>query len=51
MTDAQIGLVMAAPLIIIFALGLHRMGVLRPAATVSAVTMSVIIAAVLFWTQ
>ncbi|MFC1460493.1 hypothetical protein ACETIH_28045 [Microvirga arabica] len=51
MSDAQVGLVMATPLIVIFAVMLYRMGVLRPAGTVTAVTMSVVIAAVLFLTQ
>jgi hypothetical protein len=51
MSDAQVGLVMATPLIVIFAVMLYRMGVLRPTGTITAVTMSVVIAAVLFLTQ
>lgn len=51
MSDAQVGLVMATPLIIIFAIMLHRMGVLRLTGTVAAVTMSVVIAVALFFTQ
>jgi hypothetical protein len=51
MTDAQVGLVMATPLIIIFAIMLHRMGVLRLSGTITAVSMSVAIATVLFLTQ
>ncbi|WP_200879360.1 hypothetical protein [Microvirga sp. BSC39] len=51
MSDAQVGLVMATPLIIIFAIMLHRMGVLRLTGTITAVTMSVVIAATLFLTQ
>lgn len=51
MSDAQVGLVMATPLIVIFAVMLNRMGVLRPTGTIAAVTMSVVIAAVLFFTQ
>jgi hypothetical protein len=51
MTDAQVGLVMATPLIVIFAVMLHRMGVLRLSGTVAAVTMSVAIAVTLFLTQ
>lgn len=51
MSDAQVGLMMATPLIIIFAVMLHRMGVLRLTGTVAAVTMSVLIAAALFLTQ
>ena len=51
MSDAQVGLVMATPLIIIFAMMLHRMGVLRLSGTVAAVTLSVVIALTLFLTQ
>lgn len=51
MSDAQIGLAVAAPLIILFALALHRMGALRASATISAVLMSVAIAMVLLFTQ
>ncbi len=51
MTDAQVGLVLAAPLIVIFAVMLYRMGVLRLTGTISAVAMSVAIAVVLFLTQ
>jgi hypothetical protein len=50
-SDAQIGLVTAAPLIIVFAVMLYRMGVLRLTGTIAAVTMSVVIAAALFLTQ
>ncbi|MBB4186462.1 MULTISPECIES: hypothetical protein [Sinorhizobium] len=48
MTDAQIGLSVATPIIIVFALVLHRMGVLQRAGTVSAVLFSIAIAVVLF---
>ncbi|WP_262265957.1 hypothetical protein [Microvirga yunnanensis] len=51
MSDAQVGLVMATPLIIIFAVMLNRIGVLRPTGTIAAVAMSVVIATVLFLTQ
>lgn len=51
MSDAQVGLVMATPLIIIFAIMLYRMGVLRVSGTVAAVTMSLAIAITLFFTQ
>lgn len=51
MTDAQIGLVVAAPVIIGFALMLYRMGVLQGAGTLSAVGASIVIAAVLFFGQ
>jgi hypothetical protein len=50
-SDAQIGLMTAAPLIVVFAVMLHRMGVLRLSGTIAAVTMSVVIAAALFLTQ
>lgn len=51
MSDAQVGLVMATPIIIVFAIMLHRMGVLQLTGTITAVTMSVAIAVVLFLTQ
>jgi hypothetical protein len=51
MTDAQLGLMTAAPVIIAFAIALRRMGVLSTVATVSAVSLSVVIAVVLFTTQ
>ncbi len=51
MSDAQIGLLTAAPIIMLFAVGLRRMGVLSTAAMVSAVGLSGAIAAVLFFTQ
>ena len=51
MSDAQIGLMTATPIIIAFAIALQRMGVLSTVATVSAVSLSVAIAAVLFTTQ
>ncbi len=51
MSDAQVGLVMATPLIVIFAVMLHGMGVLRLSGTIAAVTMSVAIAVTLFVTQ
>ena len=51
MSDAQIGLMTAAPLIVVFSRMLHRMGVLRLSGTIAAVTMSVVIAAALFLTQ
>jgi hypothetical protein len=46
MTDAQIGL--ATPVIMGFALMLHRMGVLQPTGTISAIVASGLIAVVLF---
>ncbi|QOG20229.1 hypothetical protein FOM02_25635 [Bradyrhizobium sp. SEMIA] len=51
MSDAQIGLMTATPIIIAFAIALRRMGVLSTVATVSAVSLSVAIATVLFTTQ
>ncbi|WP_194164587.1 hypothetical protein [Microvirga thermotolerans] len=51
MTDAQIGLLTATPLIVVFAIMLYRMGVLRLTGTLTAVAMSVAIAGVLFLTQ
>ena len=51
MTDAQFGLIVAAPIIVGFALVLFRMGVLQGAGTLSAVGASVVIAAVLFFGQ
>lgn len=51
MSDAQIGLVTVAPIIILFAVALRRMGVLSAVASASAVGLSVAIAVVLFTTQ
>ena len=51
MTDAQMGLLTAIPIIIAFAGTLRAMGVLSTTATVSAVGMSIAIAVVLFTTQ
>lgn len=51
MSDAQLGLLTATPIIIAFAGALRAMGVLSTAATVFAVGLSVAIAGVLFTTQ
>lgn len=51
MSEAQLGLMTATPIIIIFAIALRKMGVLSTVATVSAVSVSVAIATVLFTTQ
>jgi hypothetical protein len=51
MTDAQVGLVIATPIIIIFAFALYRMGVLQRYSAVSAVVFSAVIAAILFTQQ
>lgn len=48
MNDAQIGLSVATPIIIIFSLVLYRMGVLQRTGTVAAVLASVACVAVLF---
>ena len=51
MSEAQIGLLTATPIIILYAAVLRRMGVLSTVATTSAVSLSVAIALVLFMTQ
>ena len=51
MNDAQIGLLISAPLLILFALMLYRMGILQRTGTVLAVSSSVLIAASLFLNQ
>ncbi|MDJ1157519.1 hypothetical protein QNA08_04605 [Chelatococcus sp. SYSU_G07232] len=51
MTDAQMGLIVATPLIIGFAVALRRIGALRTTGAVTAVLLSAAIAAVLYLTQ
>ena len=51
MSDAQMGLIVATPVIVVFAVMLRRMGVLGTTGAVAAVTASVAIAAALFLTQ
>ncbi len=51
MSEAQLGLMTATPIIIMFAIALRKMGVLSTVATISAVSLSVAIATVLFTTQ
>jgi hypothetical protein len=51
MSEAQLGLLTATPIIIAFACTLRAMGVLSTVATVSATTLSVAIALLLFTTQ
>ena len=51
LSDAQIGLVVATPIIIGFSIALYRMGVLQRYSTAVAVTASCVIAAVLFFQQ
>jgi hypothetical protein len=51
MSDAQVGLLFATPVIIVFAVALARMGVIRVSGAVTAVLASVAIAGALFFTQ
>ncbi len=51
MSEAQIGLLTATPIIIAFAAALRTMGVLSTTATTAAIGLSVAIAVVLFTTQ
>ncbi|MBB4065393.1 hypothetical protein [Gellertiella hungarica] len=51
MTDAQVGLAIATPIIIGFAIVLYGMGVLQRTGVLLAVLSSLVIAAVLFLTQ
>jgi hypothetical protein len=51
MSEAQLGLLTATPIIIVFAGALRAMGVLSTVATASAILLSVAIAVVLFTTQ
>jgi len=51
MSEAQLGLMTATPIIVLFAIALRKMGVLSTVATVSAVSLSIAIATVLFTTQ
>jgi hypothetical protein len=51
MSEAQLGLLTATPIIILFAGALRSMGVLSTTAAVSAISLSLAIAVVLFTTQ
>lgn len=51
MTDAQLGLVVATPAIMVMALLLWRMGVLQPGGVAAAILASLIIAGFLFVQQ
>jgi hypothetical protein len=51
MTDAQVGLALATPIIVAFAISLKRMGVLQGYSSFAAVLFSLAIAAVLFLQQ
>lgn len=51
MSDAQLGLVVATPIIVGFSIALYRMGVLQRYSAAIAVGTSCVIAAVLFFQQ
>lgn len=51
MTDAQMGLTVATPAIIVMALLLYRMGVLQKGGVATAIAMSLAIAVLLFLEQ
>ena len=51
MSDAQVGLLLATPIIVVFAIALRRMGVLQGYSSFAAVHFSVAIAAILFLQQ
>lgn len=51
MSDAQVGLLLATPIIVVFAIALRRMGVLQGYSSFAAVLFSVAIAAILFLQQ
>lgn len=51
MTEAQMGLVVATPAIIVMALLFYRMGVLQKGGVAIAITMSLAIAVLLFLEQ
>lgn len=51
MTDAQLGLVVATPAIMVMALLLRRMGVLQPGGVAVAILASLVIATILFFEQ
>ena len=51
MTDAQMGLVVATPAILVMALRLYRMGVLQKGGVATAIMMSLAIAVLLFLEQ
>jgi len=51
MTDAQMGLAVATPAIIVMAVMLYRMGVLQKGGVAAAVLMSLAIAALLYVEQ
>lgn len=51
MSDAQVGLLLATPIIVVFAIALRRMGVLQGYSSFAAVLFSVAIATILFLQQ
>jgi hypothetical protein len=51
MSDAQIGLAVAAPIIVVFAIALRRMGVLQGYSALTAVAASLVIAGILLVQQ
>lgn len=51
MSEAQLGLLTVTPILVLFAVMLRAMGALSTTATVSASTLSIAIAVVLFLTQ
>jgi hypothetical protein len=51
MTDAQMGLIVATPAIIVMAAMLYRMGVLQKGGLATAVLASLVIAVILFLEQ
>lgn len=51
MTDAQLGLVVATPAIVVMALMLYRMGVLQKGGVATAILISLLIATMLFLEQ
>ena len=51
MTDAKLGLLVTAPLLVGFAVMLHRMGALQRTGTILAATATIVIAAILFTAQ
>jgi hypothetical protein len=49
MNDAQIGLLVATPIIIVFAIALRQMGALRTTGAIAAILVSILIGVVLFF--
>jgi hypothetical protein len=49
MNNAQIGLLVAAPVIVVFAIALRLVGALRTTGAVAAILMSIAIAAVMLF--